>query len=251
MNYKDKNGATSTCKLFNEELSHDIDDFFEKKDFTPMVVGLKGGDRLKTDFKQSLKQQLNPIKSVQSLENALLLIRKEIHSVTTALETKRILEELDQSNEHFIQKIQEMIDNPLDEDALQSNSFQTAFGLSNKGIQAFYRLGSQYYQDGRAEEAFDLFSLLLIIAPRVSSHWIAYALALEARGLKDENMQLFYEMAVALNEESVMARYHLIRILMEKNDRNRALAEIAVVRELLANDQKLFDQWNDAVDGLG
>ena len=142
------------------------------------------------------------------------------------VEQERIQKEI-KSALRKIENVGEELDEPC---------LQTYLGLSNETLFWIYETAYNSYQNNRHEEAQDLFFLLVLFNPMVRDYWMALGHAYNARCFYDKAQEAF-SLASFLDPEYAPSRYQSAQLYLEAGAFEDALAELAVLEEILNKEE--------------
>lgn len=104
---------------------------------------------------------------------------------------------------------------------LKGNLPQEEFGFTDEQLTDFYQLSEELYQKKNYQSAADIFLLICILNPYVSSFWIGLGMANEMLG-ENESALHSYLTALEIDEQNLSPALYAISCLIKLNRKDKA-----------------------------
>jgi len=223
-----------------EDLLHE-DSYYEY-----LATPLKSAKLMKMQEKQELVEflQFKPLHS--NLQGAEELIRSTLSGLVSDVEYQRVIVELNDAVSHYFEKIDSLQqeESGLSESAI---SQQNLFGISDDTLMHVYTLMTDFVKKNEFEKAISLLIFLEVLAPYVSSYWVAHGVCLQALQKDSEALQVF-EVAKLIDPGDPEAYFYSIECYKALHEKDRAKDEIAALMEVverLEGDKKV--EWRNTI----
>jgi tetratricopeptide (TPR) repeat protein len=212
-----------------EELSNSIVDSFLHDDnyYECLATPLKPAKVIKMQERRELANALQ-FKAIRSqMKTAEELLRINLKNLVSEADFYSIITELDRAPTHFEEKISSLKKEEEEKEKEEEEkviSLQELFGFSNETLMHFYELVCSLVAQNEFEKANAILVFLEMLAPHISSYWIAHGVNLQAMQKYLEAIEVF-SLAKSLDPKDPEPSFSSLECYLALNEKEKAKFE--------------------------
>lgn len=233
-------------KTFEGRVDDAIDEVFDKRgsELVQVHAVQRSSAQIKS-AKRKIKQAMKLEHIEEFLCDAFKLIHDQLQNVAPSEDFSRVYLEFTNCRS----SMEDYYKGLLEEEQIEANpTFQEILGLSDETLLCCYRLGLKLFDEQHYQDAYNVFTLLCLLCPRVPSYFIAAAIC--EKGLNDYNAALKTLTRAKKVHPSVPSLYiHCAHCYIKLDEPLRAKTELEQAEKLLSEDADIL-MWNSTLEEL-